>query len=236
VAESKHCRKCGTTKPLEDFHVQRRNKTDGRQSRCKDCQNATTRKRYNENRDNVLARQKDYRAENAEVIAARSKKYREENREQELARQKNYRENNKEAIAACGAKWYAENKERRAEAGAKWYAENREAANARREALRWEGREDQRDMCYLARPHEGYIWYWPDDSVAYVGITQRGLALRTSEHMRESEWVAEGAIPPESAAAEFETGWDGQKWERAQIEAAIARGDDIRNISLRPLN
>lgn len=52
----KHCKKCGETKPLTDFHVKRARK-DGRSSTCKSCVNSHKRA-YDpdKNRDSKLRR------------------------------------------------------------------------------------------------------------------------------------------------------------------------------------
>lgn len=40
TTQTKRCRKCGTTKPLDEFHVDRSSR-DGRQGRCRVCTNTT---------------------------------------------------------------------------------------------------------------------------------------------------------------------------------------------------
>lgn len=42
LADQKHCNRCATTKPLDQFHNDRRSK-DGRQRRCKPCQHLSSR-------------------------------------------------------------------------------------------------------------------------------------------------------------------------------------------------
>ena len=80
----KACTKCGEVKPLEKFKVDSRNNS-GRAENCKECNNASYRKYYADNRDKELARGKKYREDNRDVIAASYRKYYAENRDKKLA-------------------------------------------------------------------------------------------------------------------------------------------------------
>ena len=75
VSEHKKCPKCGISKLKKCFSKRKASK-DGLQSNCKDC----TQKRYQENKDEILARKAEYdakpeiRAKRAEYNAAHSAK------------------------------------------------------------------------------------------------------------------------------------------------------------------
>jgi hypothetical protein len=56
------CTKCGETKPLSEFAVDR-SKGDGLKSWCKACDNARSRAYYAANRERVLARVNAWNAE-----------------------------------------------------------------------------------------------------------------------------------------------------------------------------
>jgi 5-methylcytosine-specific restriction endonuclease McrA len=105
----KTCTKCGETKPLDAFALNRRNKTDGRHARCKSCsaeyyaanreRNAESRREYarqyyQANRAKVDA----YRAVNREKLNDYQREYRAANidvyRERQSARQQQRNANN----------------------------------------------------------------------------------------------------------------------------------------------
>ena len=67
---------------------------------------------YRNNRDRVLARQKEYVLENKETKIAYGKTYREKNKDRENARVLLWREQNKEHALARERKWHKENKDR----------------------------------------------------------------------------------------------------------------------------
>jgi hypothetical protein len=74
--QTKHCKKCDTTKTVDQFHKNRSSK-DGLGSKCKDCYKTY----YVENREERLAYKKSYYEENREEVLAKKKVYCEENRE-----------------------------------------------------------------------------------------------------------------------------------------------------------
>jgi len=89
----KQCSKCKEAKPLSEFHAYKRNKTDGKRAQCKPCRKAAAKKYYDTggsevmrqhhliNRDERLAKMKEYRENNKEYFAEYGKAYREANRE-----------------------------------------------------------------------------------------------------------------------------------------------------------
>ena len=75
----KTCKICNKTKPLTDFY---KNKTysDEYVSKCKTCSNDQTTKNYIKNKDEILAKNKEYRKANAHLIKVKKKQYRESNK------------------------------------------------------------------------------------------------------------------------------------------------------------
>ena len=69
---SKTCTKCGETKPLDDFHRDKRS-PDGRRSDCKECGREYKRRYLEENRDKVLESQRRYYEENRDIINQKKK-------------------------------------------------------------------------------------------------------------------------------------------------------------------
>lgn len=75
----KWCRRCDTTKPLDDFHRLRKN-ADGRQTYCKVCKLAESSKYKEENKEKVKASSARWRSQNAERAAQINREYRLMNR------------------------------------------------------------------------------------------------------------------------------------------------------------
>jgi len=78
----KRCSKCGETKPLTEFHKNKRKK-DGLRCHCKVC---------------AAEYKRRYRQENKEAIAEYQRQYREDYRETSLEYQRQWREENKERL------------------------------------------------------------------------------------------------------------------------------------------
>ena len=62
----KTCAKCGETKPLEEYHRNKR-RTDGRYPYCKPCKSADDRAYREKNRDAIAERMRRYNEENPHV-------------------------------------------------------------------------------------------------------------------------------------------------------------------------
>ena len=77
---SKTCTKCGETKPLDDFHRDKR-RPDERRSDCKECVREYKRRHLEENRDKVRERNRRYYEENRDKVRECKRRYREENRD-----------------------------------------------------------------------------------------------------------------------------------------------------------
>lgn len=114
--DSKTCTKCGETKPLEDYHRDKKRK-DGRVSDCKSCACAKTRRWNSENRDRKREADANYRANNAERIVESRADYYRRNRDYVRSRVAEYVRANSEVVAARAAEYRArpEVKARRAE-------------------------------------------------------------------------------------------------------------------------
>ena len=91
-SHSKTCTKCKETKPRGEFSKSRKVK-DGLQSQCKACRRQYNKQYYQENREQVLERQKQY-----------NKQWHQKNRERVLERQKQWAKDNPEKRAAKSAK------------------------------------------------------------------------------------------------------------------------------------
>jgi len=113
----KVCSKCGETKPVFKFPVEKRN-TDGRMGTCKVCRNKEGLKYYYQNRDKVLVRCKEYQ---------------DIHKKDRSIYNKNYWEKHKEQLKKNAEKWYKSNKKEIKKRNLKYYQENREACQARRE-------------------------------------------------------------------------------------------------------
>ncbi len=122
MGQVKKCTKCNKVKQLGGFAKNARNKTDGRQPKCKDC----NREYYLVNQERVKARvKKDYfdnhdsklerRRELSERPEARKKKYQQD---------KAYRTNNKEAIHKRHKEWVELNRQRIRDYWKSWYHKN----------------------------------------------------------------------------------------------------------------
>jgi hypothetical protein len=71
----KRCKKCGETKPLEDFYVNADCK-DGRRPECKACNLAARARKYAANPQPYIARAKKWQQENAGRLNAYRREYR----------------------------------------------------------------------------------------------------------------------------------------------------------------
>lgn len=80
----KLCRKCGETKSLESFSVDR-SKKDGRVSTCKACRSKYFTAYYDANKDAICARTGKYQKENPEVQRAAKRKWERQNKDAHLS-------------------------------------------------------------------------------------------------------------------------------------------------------
>lgn len=155
----KTCTKCGETKPLEEFHRNKRRK-DGRYPYCKLCKSADDRAYREANRDRIAVRKGAYYAENKERINAANSRWNRENRDkvrahkaakyqeniaEEREKRRAYREENREALRvyyrerywadpdaarAQSKDWYVRNRAYALDKARKWAEANPEAVRA----------------------------------------------------------------------------------------------------------
>lgn len=116
IIPHKHCTKCGTLKPLTDFHQDRR-KPDGYTPACKDCRNAHRK---------VIYEASDY-DRNRRKVAYWA------NPERDRSAVKAYRAAHLESVRAKGRAWYHANRERAKQTHKLWARQHRAQ---RRNALR----------------------------------------------------------------------------------------------------
>lgn len=76
----KPCRKCGSVKPLADFH-RASDMKDGHRNECKTCWQQICRARYQANRDRYIRRSQRWRENNPEKYEAWRRRNRDENRQ-----------------------------------------------------------------------------------------------------------------------------------------------------------
>ena len=100
----KQCTLCRITKVPDDFHVRKR-ASDGRQSRCKDCKRLMDSNHFQENRDEILKRNRAWKSKNYDKIAWYSHSNYIMNKELVLFRAKSWRKNNPEKIKVIKRVW-----------------------------------------------------------------------------------------------------------------------------------
>lgn len=81
MVANKKCNICNKIKPLEDFHISKANKKNGRYSYCRECK----RNKYLSNREPALKRAKKWREDNNEFYIQDQKRRYLENREDRMA-------------------------------------------------------------------------------------------------------------------------------------------------------
>ncbi len=112
----KTCSKCGETKLIFKFSVDKRN-IDGRTNVCKACRSREGLNYYYHNRVKMLIQNREYLKANKENRSLYSK---------------SYREKNKEYLKRLAKKWYKKNKKRIKKRNLKYYQENLETCQIRR--------------------------------------------------------------------------------------------------------
>ncbi|MBA7588024.1 hypothetical protein ES708_30072 [subsurface metagenome] len=112
----KTCLKCGETKLISKFSVDKRN-LDGRISICKACRSLEGLNYYYHNRVKMLIKNIEYQKNNKRDRSIYFK---------------NYREKHGEQLKENASKWYLENKEAIKRRNLKYYQEHKKACLARR--------------------------------------------------------------------------------------------------------
>lgn len=85
----KLCRKCGETKSLEEFSIDR-SKKDGRVSTCKTCKSVYFRKYYESNKDDICERTAAYQKSNPDVLRRAKRKWESGNRDAHLSARRDW--------------------------------------------------------------------------------------------------------------------------------------------------
>lgn len=94
---SKTCTRCGETKPLDEYHRDKR-RGDGRRADCKECVRERNRRYREENRDKRRAYNRRYREENRDGLREYKRRYYEGNRDKILKYDRRYHEENRDII------------------------------------------------------------------------------------------------------------------------------------------
>lgn len=118
----KRCAKCGELKDLVCFSKNKRNKTSGLQSRCKEC----NRTYYKANRKRVVERvRKNYQKNNSVILKRRAKlRKRPEAKKKKAQVDARYYKENKSTIQVYYKQWAKKNREYLREYCKAWYHEN----------------------------------------------------------------------------------------------------------------
>lgn len=142
----KRCNKCGQEKPLDCFYAHRQCK-DGHVGTCKECYRSAGKRRYEEHREEHLAKCREYRDEHREEIRAYFRKrysekrdelceYQRQHRPQINARKRERRESNREAYNAYQRDYYSRTREQYAARSKRYREEHRESIRQWRKEFR----------------------------------------------------------------------------------------------------
>lgn len=142
----KTCVRCGTAKPLEDFH-KRSAATDGRNSACKTCICAERARYRAANRDWLNKQTRDWRAANPGRQAELSRDWRVRNPERMRDYAREYADANPETVAAAKRRWYLENRDY----VLAWPQRNAESSRARFKRYRQSNAEVRAEAARLRR-------------------------------------------------------------------------------------
>lgn len=120
---TKLCSKCGQRKPITDFYANKLSK-DGKQSECKECNNARHRKYYAEHAEQYRRTHAKYHLNNYEKNRARSLKY--SHSEQGIKKRKEYYEAHKEEIKEYNKQYREKNIDKIRERQRRYYHANKD--------------------------------------------------------------------------------------------------------------
>lgn len=127
--ETKHCRRCDTTKSVSEF-FRRSGRPNGYQARCKDCARELNSQWYKVNRDYSNAKRRERNA--AEDSAAREyqRRYTEQNREHVNARQRDWKARNPDKVKQTRRRYYANTADRQIAKAKRWAEANADRRRA----------------------------------------------------------------------------------------------------------
>ena len=100
---TKVCNECQHEKPLTEFYVNH--------SHCKICKLVRSKRRYTENRDEILESQKAYQKQNRKAVLDYQKQYYADHKDEISLRNANYYKENKDYISERNRNWKQNNKE-----------------------------------------------------------------------------------------------------------------------------
>lgn len=159
----KTCTACGETRLREDFRATK-NSADGMVARCKPCEAEWHRRHYEENRETVLARQRERYWEDPVPKRFANREWDRANRERKNAASRAWYAANKDRAAAKQREWAKANPGARARLVREWRAANRERDSEltrqwrerNRDRLRQRAREiyAANPMKYVERAHQ----------------------------------------------------------------------------------
>lgn len=101
----KRCTKCGEVKPLDEFHKDRQNHSNGRVAQCKVCTKKRMQRYYEKNKTQIIARIRKYEQLHQQEVASRHHKYYLAHREEIIARSAQWHKENPEKVRIQNAKW-----------------------------------------------------------------------------------------------------------------------------------
>ena len=184
---AKYCSKCDTTKPVTEFHKDRRRK-DGLKWLCRPCSSKLERKYYEASPERVNERKRKWADANREKVREQSRKWKKANPEKVRESARKYYKANPEKMREKARKYYEAspekhiqsvrkyqkaNPERVKERKRKYYEANPEksaACDRRRRARKQSAEGSHTAEQWLARKEEY------NNSCAYCGIHESDLA------------------------------------------------------------
>lgn len=108
--ETKLCKKCQIEKSISLFQRDK-SKKDGYRNSCKECQKIYHKGYYENNKESINVKNKNWKVENIEVVSKMSKDYYEKNKEAILFKDKIWVQKNKDKVRERKRKWYNKNRD-----------------------------------------------------------------------------------------------------------------------------
>ncbi|MBA7518749.1 hypothetical protein ES705_10822 [subsurface metagenome] len=121
----KVCSKCGETKPIFKFSVDKRN-INGRTGICKICRSREYLEYYYQNKERILIKCKEYRDNDKGRRSIYSKKYQKDHKKQLKKKAGEWYKKNKKAIKKRNLQYYQDNKEAFQVRKSIWITKNKE--------------------------------------------------------------------------------------------------------------
>lgn len=126
----KHCGRCNTDKPVEDFSKNKRSR-DGLCTICKQCSSAYLAEYRESKRDALSEQKKAYYRKNKPRILATNRSYRALNRDKAVAYSRAYYAADTGEHAARNRRWRSRNTDKSRAIESKWRSGNKEKVNAK---------------------------------------------------------------------------------------------------------